>query len=88
MQIISLPDHWTIVLSFVLWFVIQYSAALYCLRIPDDKLSSSSGLFRSYRFEDNGRIYDKNLPDQPVEAFIAGWKRHIQTRKIQKEAFS
>ena len=59
MQIISLPDHWTIVLSFVLWFVIQYSAALYCLRIPDDKLSSSSGLFRSHRFEDNGRIYDK-----------------------------
>jgi glycosyl-4,4'-diaponeurosporenoate acyltransferase len=59
MQIIFLPKAWTIALCFAVWLVLQASPALICLYLPDRFLTPERFLFRSHRFERNGRIYDQ-----------------------------
>lgn len=59
MQIIFLPEIWTIVLCFVVWPILQVAAALFCLNLPDRIFSSNSFFFRTHHFEKEGRIYDK-----------------------------
>lgn len=82
MQIIALPDHLTILLCFVLWFLIQYAAALYCLRLADDKLSATSGILHTYKFEQGGQLYDKIFR-------ISRWKHLLPDGNIRskKEKF-
>lgn len=55
---IFLPDTWTILLCFLVWLVLQVSAALVCLNLPDRFFSPDSFFFRSHRFENGGRIYN------------------------------
>lgn len=59
MQVIFLPDIWTILLCFIIWPMLQFAAALLCLNLPDSVLSSDSFLFRSRSYENGGLIYDK-----------------------------
>lgn len=59
MRIIFLPDIFTILLCFIIWPVLQVSAALICLKLPDGIFSPDLFLFRSHSFEQEGRIYDK-----------------------------
>lgn len=58
MQIIFLPTAQTIILCFIVWPVLQVLAALLCLNLPNRVFSSNSFLFRTYNFENHGRIYD------------------------------
>ena len=59
MQIFHLPSIWTILLCFIVWPVIQYSAAFFCLNIPDRIFRTNSIFFRTHSFEREGRIYDQ-----------------------------
>ncbi len=59
MQIIILSDVWTIYLCFLVWPVLQVSAVLICLHLPDRFFSPDSFLYRAHGFEKNGRIYDR-----------------------------
>ena len=57
MQLLYLSTPWTIVLCFAGWFVLQFGAALICLKMPERWLSPENYLFRTHRWEKNGRIY-------------------------------
>ncbi len=48
----------TVLLCFAVWPLLQVSAALICLRLPDRFYSPGSFLFRTHRFERDGRIWD------------------------------
>jgi len=58
MRVIFLPDTLTIILCFLVWPVLQVTAALICLYLPDRYFSPDSFLFSAHRFEKEGRIYD------------------------------
>ena len=49
----------TILLCFALWLVFQVSAAVLCLNLPDKVFHPDAFFFRSHRWEQNGRVYDK-----------------------------
>lgn len=57
MQLLFLSTPWTLAFCFFGWFIFQMGAAQYCLRIPDRWLNSEHWLFRSHRWEKNGRLY-------------------------------
>ena len=59
MRVIFLSDTLTILLCFVVWPVLQVSAALLCLYLPDRCFSPDAFLFRAHRFEKSGAIYDR-----------------------------
>jgi len=50
-RIFYFSTGWTIVLCFVLWIVINLSAAYICLYLPDKVLNPNSFFFRSHPFE-------------------------------------
>ncbi len=58
MRVFFLPDVITIILCFLVWPVLQVSAALISLYLPDRYISPDSFFFRAHRFEKEGRIYD------------------------------
>ena len=58
MRVIFLSEVLTIILCFVAWPVLQVTAALICLYLPDRYFSPDSYFFRTHRFEKEGRIYD------------------------------
>lgn len=58
MQVIFLPVALTVALCFIVWPVLQLSAALFCLYMPDRLFSPNSFLFRTRRFEKEGSVYD------------------------------
>ena len=49
----------TILLCFALWLVFQVIAAVLCLNLPDKVFRPDAFFFRSHRWEQNGRVYDK-----------------------------
>ncbi len=59
MQIIFLTSSWTILLCFIVWPLLQVSAAFICLKLPERIFYSQSIFFRTYAFENEGRLYDK-----------------------------
>ena len=59
MQVIFLPGIWTVLLSFFMWPLLQFLAAMLCLHLPDSALSPRSFLFRSRGCENGGLIYDR-----------------------------
>lgn len=59
MRVIFLPDALTVLLCFLVWPVLQVGAALFCLNLSDRFFSPASFFFRSHRFEDEGRFYDR-----------------------------
>ncbi len=88
MRIFYFSTEWTIVLCFVLWTVINLSAAIICLFLPDKAFNPRSFFFRSHPFEKEGQIYEdvfkvkswkKLLPDGGALWKKRGYKkRHIQ----------
>jgi len=60
MQVIFLPKAIAIILCFVLWPLLQVTAALICLKMPDKYFLPSFFLYRSHHWENNGAIY-KNI---------------------------
>lgn len=88
MRIFTFSTEWTIVLCFVLWTVINLSAAFICLHLPDKVFNPHSFFFRSHPFEKEGQIYEdvfkvkswkKLLPDGGALWKKRGYKkRHIQ----------
>ena len=83
MRILFLSDGWTVALCFVIWPVLQVSAALICLKIPDRLLRPQSILFRTYHFEKDGSIYDRIF-------HVSRWKRLLPDggRVLDKKGFS
>lgn len=61
MRIFYLPDLISILLCFVIWPVFQVSAALLCKRLPDRFLNPDSLFFRTHRWEQAGRFYERFL---------------------------
>lgn len=59
MQIIFLPSPLAIALCFIVWPILQFSASLFCLSLPDRFYSPDSFFFRSRSFEREGLLYDK-----------------------------
>lgn len=59
MQIFFLKPHIMILLFFILWPLMQVTAALLCRRIPISKLNYNSFIFKSKKWEKEGRIYKK-----------------------------
>jgi glycosyl-4,4'-diaponeurosporenoate acyltransferase len=57
MQVVFLPEWMAITLCFILWPILQVSAALICLKTPDRCFSPLSFLYRSHDWEKNGAIY-------------------------------
>ena len=58
MRIIFFSDKLTIVLCVIIWPIIQVTAALICLYLPDRFFLPDSFLFCTRNFEKEGRIYD------------------------------
>ena len=73
----------SIVVCFVLWGLIQYTIAWYCVHLPDRKLLSHTRLRTTYRWEDGGKIYDRLF-------HISRWKHLLPDGNIKskKEKFS
>ncbi len=59
MRVIFLPDGWTILLCFFAWLFIQSGAAMLCLYLPNHCFSPNKTIFRGYRWEKEGKIYEK-----------------------------
>jgi glycosyl-4,4'-diaponeurosporenoate acyltransferase len=59
MPVFFLPDLLTVLLCFIVWPLLQVSAALLCLKLPDRFFSPDAFLYKVRRFEQGGRLYDK-----------------------------
>lgn len=59
MRIFYPPAPWAILLSILLWPLLQYGAAWICHRLPDRVYRPDSWLFRSRSFEKGGRLYER-----------------------------
>ncbi len=59
MQVVFLPDTLSLLLCFFVWPVLQVTAALICLSLPERLLSPDACLFRAHRFEKEGLIYHR-----------------------------
>lgn len=83
MPLIELSKPLTILACFVLWGVIQYSIAWYCVHLPDQRLLSCARLLRTYHWEDGGKVYDRLFR-------ISRWKHLLPDGNIKskKEKFS
>jgi len=57
MQIIFLPGAWAIILCFLVWPVLQTTAALLCSRMPEKWLDPGLFFFRAHRWEKDGSVY-------------------------------
>jgi len=78
---IFLPDIWTVLLCFIAWPLLQFAAALACLKLPDRTFSSHSFIFRTHHCENGGLIYDRIFR-------VSRWKHlvpdgHIVSKKRQ-----
>ena len=72
-------------LFFVVWLVLQTGAALIALRVPDDRLNPDAFLFRTRRWEQEGRVYDRFLAVRRWKGLLpdggAAWKRRGYRKK-------
>ncbi|MHB8963883.1 MAG: glycosyl-4,4'-diaponeurosporenoate acyltransferase CrtO family protein [Saccharofermentanales bacterium] len=61
MQRIFLPGGLTVLLCFLLWTIFQLLPVLLCLRMPDRMFRYQKFIYRTFRWEDGGRIYGRVL---------------------------
>lgn len=91
MRMIFLPDALTVLACFLVWPVLQVGAALICLNLPDRFLSPDALFFRTYRFEDGGRIYERIFHIRKWKHLLPDggmvWKKR-GFRKKKLESFS
>lgn len=88
MRVFFLSRPVTILLAFVMWGVLQVCAALICLNLPDHFFSPDTFLFRTYGFEQEGRIYQKLFKVQKWKHLLpdgaAAWKKKgFRKKKLQ-----
>jgi glycosyl-4,4'-diaponeurosporenoate acyltransferase len=70
MRLIYLPTLWTIVIDFVIWFIIHIGVVAIMVRIPAKHFDPNHWLYRSRKWERNGNVYQ--------EVFrIKKWKQHL-----------
>ena len=58
MRILFFSTGWTIALCFIIWPIIQLTAALICLKMPNRMFSLQSILFKTYKIEREGHFYN------------------------------
>jgi len=83
MQIIFLNQWLTILICFILWGAIQYSVGKLIMIVPDKYLSPYSVLFKTQKWEDDGKIYNrifkvkkwKHLLPDGAAAMKGGYKK-------------
>jgi glycosyl-4,4'-diaponeurosporenoate acyltransferase len=61
MRILYLPDSISILLCFIIWPILQVSAALLCKRLPGRFLNPGAFYFRTHHWEKSGRFYERFL---------------------------
>lgn len=59
MQLIQLPAGWAIAVFVVLWFLLHCAASVVCHRIDEKYLTYNNALFKSRRFEQEGKLYSR-----------------------------
>lgn len=57
MRLIHLPTFWTVILDIVAWFVIHMGVVHVMIRIPATSFDPEDRLFRSRKWERDGRVY-------------------------------
>ncbi len=70
MQIIFLPQGLTILLCFIVWPILQVSAALLCTRLPDRCFDYAAWFYRAHRWENDGELYEQWLR-------VRRWKKYL-----------
>ncbi len=70
MQIIFLSPLKTIILCFVMWFIIEVTIGFICTKIPEKYFSINKFYFKTYHWEKKGRIYDDIFK-------VKKWKKHL-----------
>jgi glycosyl-4,4'-diaponeurosporenoate acyltransferase len=58
MQIFFLPEGLTIAICFLLWPIFQFFFSYICFRLSDNFYKKKNGLFKIFRWEKNGYIYE------------------------------
>lgn len=89
MRLFELPVLWTLALCFVLWPILQVSAALFCLFLPDRFYSTNRFLFGKHRWEVGGHIYDRLFHVRRWKHLLpdgaAAWKKRGYQKKHMKD---
>ncbi len=70
MQIVFLPQEITIALCFIIWPIIQVLLATSVRAMPKSFFTPNNLIFRCYKFEQNGMIYEKYFK-------IKLWKKYL-----------
>lgn len=91
MRLVYLDTGLTLLLCFIVWFILLTGAARLCLLIPGRFLKTDRWLFRTRRFEDGGHFYERVfkiktwkhlLPDGAAISRSGYAKRHINDFSI------
>lgn len=59
MRVVHLPTFWTIIVDFVVWFVIHMGVVYFVVRIPIRRFVPESPLFRLRGWEQEGHLYQR-----------------------------
>lgn len=70
MRLLHLPTFWTIVIDFVIWFLIHIGVVAFMVRIPKNHFDPDHWLYRRRSWEREGALYRDILK-------IKKWKRHL-----------
>jgi len=70
MRIIFLNDTLTVILCFLLWPLFQVSISVACLKIKDQKFDYNKIPYKTYKWEKEGKIYDKIFK-------VSKWKKFL-----------
>jgi glycosyl-4,4'-diaponeurosporenoate acyltransferase len=79
-QLIHLSTNWMIACFFVLWPILQFAAFLSSSMIVDRFLTVNSIIFKPFRWEEQGEIYNRLF-------MIHRWKRYLPDGAIGKRSF-
>jgi glycosyl-4,4'-diaponeurosporenoate acyltransferase len=70
MRLFYLTTFWTLVIDFVVWFIIHMGVVLIIIHIPSKSFDPGGWLYRSRKWEKNGEIY-------PKICRIKKWKEYL-----------
>ena len=70
MRIIHLPTSWTILVDFVIWFIIHMGVVYGVVRIPTHRFNPDGWLFRTRGWEKAGNLYQDCFK-------IKKWKQYL-----------
>jgi glycosyl-4,4'-diaponeurosporenoate acyltransferase len=70
MKLLSLPTFWTIVIDFIVWFIIHIGVVAMMVTIPARHFNPNHWLYRSRTWEEKGDVYQEVFK-------IRKWKQHL-----------